>query len=352
MAKDILLYGRIDCESVSEFFENISEAQDGDETTPLKIRVNTGGGEPEYAWGALAKISELPNKIMAVDGKAYSAGTFACCYVDEVEALDVSQFMVHRAAYSEWFEGSKEYFTEPLRENLKAINSKLEKAFRNKVDVEAFENLKQCKDKNITVKDIFSMDSRIDVFFTAQDALNIKLISKIVKLTPSKRAEIETFDRISAEHKGKSESVLAGKEEKPNDKIMNLQELKQNHPAIFAEAVAIGVAQEKDRVEACLVYNELDPKAVKEAIESGKPLSQKQMAEFSLKSVQAQLLAATAGENAETVETTAEAVTTKENKEAVEKAAKEAKKLAEILAFAGVKGEKKSEMVFSSVVVE
>src|SRR5688572_30604066 len=133
MAKDILLYGRIDEWNLREFFKAITESQEDDELGELTFRINTGGGEPEYGWGAAAKINETVNKKVKVDGKAYSWGTFACVYAEDVECLDVSQFMIHRAAYSEWFESS-EYFTEPLQENLAAINKKLETAFRNRVN--------------------------------------------------------------------------------------------------------------------------------------------------------------------------------------------------------------------------
>jgi hypothetical protein len=93
---------------------------------------------------------------------------------------------------------------------------------------------------------------------------------------------------------------------------MNLEKLKAEHPAIYAEAVAIGVkqgiAEEKDRVEACLVFNEVDPAGVKAAIEAGKPLSQKQMADFSLKALSKNQLKALAGENADPSEEEEEGV--------------------------------------------
>jgi hypothetical protein len=223
---------------------------------------------------------------------------------------------------------------------LDSINKDLKAQMMKKLDAEAFQQV-----SGMSIDAMFEGDQK-DVWLTAKQAKRIKLVDKIKKLEPSEAMAMnEIMYKVAA-------SMKEEKIEKPKITVMNLQELKQNHPAIFAEAVALGVAQEKDRVEACLVFNELDPKGVKEAIESGKPLSQKQMADFSLKSVQAQLLAATTKDNAEAVETTAEPVGSKENKEAVEKAAKEAKKLAEILAFAGVKGEKKAEMVFSSVIVE
>ncbi len=254
------------------------------------------------------------NKKVKVDGKAYSFGAFALCYTNDSEAVDTAQFMVHRAAYPEWFENS-EYFTQPYKENLAAINKKLEEAFRNKVDVEAFENLKQVKTKGITVKDIFSMDTRIDVFFNAKDAKAIKLINRIVQLTPAKKAEIDTrFAVIAAKYTGedqtritfdKPDSETEVKEVVKKHTNMNIEKLKSEFPELYASVKKEGADAEKDRVEAIMVFAEIDPVACKLAVESGKPLSQKQMAELTLKSVSKETLATIASESVREVQTAA-----------------------------------------------
>lgn len=296
MPNDILIYGRIDEWNARSFFQSISDAQEDGEETALTFRINTGGGEPEYGWGMCSKINEIVNKKALVDGKAYSMGLFACCYIDEVSCHDVSQFMVHRAGYSEWFEKS-EYFTEPLQENLANINKNLEKAFRNKIDVEAFENLKQVKEKGITVKDIFSMDGRIDVFFSAQDAKKIGLVKNIIKLTPEKKAEISAFEEsVNASREGKKVNkyevvtVDEPKEDEPKNTNMTADEIKAKYPAAHAEILNSGVAAERDRVESIMVFADVDMAECKKAIESGKPLTAKQMAELSRKSMNAEVL--------------------------------------------------------------
>lgn len=72
---------------------------------------------------------------------------------------------------------------------------------------------------------------------------------------------------------------------------MNKEKLLAEHPALYNEIFALGktagVTEERDRVEAIMVFNDVDPKACAEAIASGKPLTSKQMAEFSLKAVTA-----------------------------------------------------------------
>lgn len=329
MAKEILLYSGIYDftaeDIIGKLNENMSEAVD--------LRTNCPGGSVFAGWGIAAKIKEHGNVNLKVDGLAASMGAVFCLYSKSVECLSVSRFMLHRADMRVESPDQQAF--------LDSINKDLKTQMMKKLDAEAFLQV-----SGMSIDAMFEGEQK-DVWLTAKQAKKIKLVDSIKKLEPSEAMAMnEMMYKVAASMKEET------KFEKPKSTIMNLQELKQNHPAIFAEAVAIGVAQEKDRVESCLVFNELDPKGVKEAIESGKPLSQKQMADFSLKSVQAQLLAATSKDNAEAVETTAEPVTTKENKDIVAKQALEAKKLAEILAFAGVKGEKKAEMVFSSVVVE
>lgn len=301
MAKEILLYGTIYADSATRFIESVNEIGAEDDLT---VRVNSEGGDPQYGWGMIAKFKEHTGaKKVKIDGKAYSMGAFYPCYADEVECLDVSEFMLHRAAYPEWVEKNTEIFTPEIKANLERVNTSLRKALEAKVNVEVFEEVTGKK-----VKDVFSMDQRIDVFFDAKTAKKIGLVDRVIKLTPAKRAELNNYFEIAAKHEEVIETIETETE-------MNLQELKAKHPEVYAQALEEGVSQERDRVEACLVFNEVDPVAVKAAIESGKPLSQKQVAEFTLKAAQAGVLNKLKTESAETIET--------EEQETVEKTAKE-----------------------------
>lgn len=66
-------------------------------------------------------------------------------------------------------------------------------------------------------------------------------------------------------------------------KAMTAAELLAQHPTVHAEILAAGVSAEQDRVETWMVFHDLDPVAVKKGIESGKPVSNKEMAAFNLK---------------------------------------------------------------------
>jgi len=85
MAKEVLLYGRIDSEKAELFHESLQEIEGNDE---MMLRINTIGGSPEYGWGVTAMWNEIktPKKIR-VDGQAHSFGAFMLCYTENTEAV-------------------------------------------------------------------------------------------------------------------------------------------------------------------------------------------------------------------------------------------------------------------------
>jgi ATP-dependent Clp protease, protease subunit len=282
---EILVYGGIESYSVANWMQQIESASADEDLT---LRINTNGGSPEYGWGLIAKFQEFTGaKKVKIDGKAFSMGGFTALYADEVEALDVSEIMIHRAAYPEWFEKS-EYFTEDLKANLVRMNKNLETAFRNRVDVDAFEQMKAIK-----VKDVFSMDSRKDVFLTAQEAKKIGLVTKINKITPSKRAELVGFVEAAAKFGAMEIPLLpevSATEPEPitdNQKSnkMTVEEFKAKHPEAYAAVYNAGVTAERDRCGAWMTFVEVDAKAVKEGVTKGDTLSQTAMAELSMKAL-------------------------------------------------------------------
>jgi len=305
MTNEVLIYGSINDVSAFDFITSVNEIK---EASDLIVRINTNGGSPEYGWGMVAKFREFEgNKSVKVDGKAHSAGMFFCVYAENVEALNVSQFLVHRAAYSEWFEDSS-LFTEELRSNLNDINKDLQRAFEAKVDVDKFEEI-----SGVTVKEIFSMDSRKDVFLTASQAKKIGLINRIVNITPKKQASLDSkMEQVAAKYSGGAPVKKEIKNEKnitnpKKQKKMDLNTLKAEHPALYAEVLAAGkqagIAAEKDRIGAYLAFVDADPKAVVEGINSGKDLSATQMAEFVKAQVSKGLVNDAQSENTPPVET-------------------------------------------------
>lgn len=299
MPRELLIYGRIGEYSSSDFINSINEVE---ETDDLSVRINTNGGEPEYLWGMAAKFNEFKGKkTVKVDGKAYSAGMLFLCYADNVEALDVSEFLVHRAAYPEWYEKS-EMFTAEMKGNLERINISLRKAIEAKIDVAKFEQL-----KGVKMKDIFSMETRLDVFLTAKEAKEIGLVDKIIKLTPTKKAEIASFMdvQIAAEYKPFKQEVIEAKKEEVKPKIenkMNIDKLRAEHPELFTQVLKQGADAERDRVGAWMAFVDVDAEAVAKGIKDGETLSATAMAELSRKMFSKDTLTTAAAASAASVE--------------------------------------------------
>lgn len=305
-SKDILIYGSINEETSAGFIEDINEALCEDPATEIVVRINSNGGSPEYTWGMIAKFNELTGvKKVKNDGKSYSMGLFFNCYVENASALDVSNFLLHRAAYPQWIEQDPEYFNQAMRENLAAINKSLRAAFESKVDVAKFEKL-----KGVTLDEVFSMESRIDVNLTASEAKKIGLINEIVIITPQLKAEIEanlnnyTFGIAAKYTETKINNPINNNNQKKS--IMTIETLKAEHPAVYAQALALGVEQEKDRVGSIMAFNDIDPEAVKKAIASGKFLSETEKSELAIKAIAKLKLTATKEEAVPAATTTEE----------------------------------------------
>jgi len=268
MIKEVLLYSNINEYSSAEFINSINELEDSDE---LVVRVNTKGGNPEYGWGMVAKFAEFKGKkSVKVDGQAHSMGLMFLAYADNVEILDVAEGVLHRAAYPSWFEQS-ENFSDELKGNLERINTSLMTAFKNKVDVSIFEQI-----KGVKLKTVFSMDDRIDVFLTAKEMKKIGLVNKVNKITPKKAAEL-----VAIGNKDESVISIAAEyiEDKPkNNNKMTIEDLKANHVEVYNKVFNLGstagVADRNDTVNAWLTFNDVDAKAVSEGIKSGDKLSQ------------------------------------------------------------------------------
>lgn len=312
---EILLYGGIDSDKACEFIEKINEITSANPEEQIEVRLNSPGGSVEYSWGAIAKFAELKGKKMVkVDGKAHSMGLYFCAYADNVVGLDVSEYCLHRAAYPSWFERDPELFTDAMKENLKRVNDNLKKAFSNKCDVAKFEEI-----KGVKLKDIFSMDTRIDCFLSAKEAKQIGLIDSIVNITPQKKAE------IAALMEGKEYAPITANniENKNQNTKMTLAELKQNHPALYAEAVAAGVKIEKERNEAWAHFADVDSAKVKAGIKSGEVITQAEIIELTEKKAAIKEKTTIEGESHENV------VTAGSPSEAEKKAKEEAKKAAD-----------------------
>lgn len=289
MAKEIYIYESIFSFTAKDFIKEMESAKDEDVT----IRVNTNGGSPEDGYGMIAKFIEHSKaKKVKIDGKALSMGLFFCAFANDVEALDVSEFLLHRAAYPSWIEKDRELFTNDMKESLSRMNDKLRQALEAKINTEKFKEI-----TGYTLNDVFSMDGQLDVYMTAEQAKEINLIDRVVNITPERRAEITRLSMKAAAHIDEARLKNAAKKSKEsNVKLnpikMNIDKLKAEHPELYKQVFDAGVSAEKDRVMSFMAWHETDAEAVKEGIAKGEQMTQAKSAEFAVKMAKANNLAA------------------------------------------------------------
>lgn len=272
MAKEILLYSVLWGYSAENFINQMEANKNSD----VKVRMNTPGGDVLATYGMIAKFQEhSKSKIVQVDGQAKSCGFYMCLAADDVECLNVSEFLAHRAAYPEWIEKDPEIFTDAFKQSLNKTNGYLRQIIESKVSAAKFQAI-----TGVSLDAMFSLDSRIDVPITAEQAKEMGIVKRISSITGDKKNEIMALSATYGVAAFAKEPII---ENSNNNIVMNAQEFKTANAAAYAEIVNEGVKKERERVSALMVYNEYDPKAVSEAIENGTEITPKMMAEFGLK---------------------------------------------------------------------
>lgn len=296
MAKEILLYSYLYDETVAGLIKEIDAAKGQD----VKLRINTGGGNVLDSYGLVAKLKELENEPeIMVDGEASSMGAFLLCYFKNVTALDISEMTFHRAAFPSYIESNPQYFTEEVKAGLDKTNNDLRAAMEGKVRANDWQRV-----TGTTIDDLFSTNQRIDVTINAKQALELGLISKIVNITPEKKAEIENNVIAIAARSIKSEiKPEINNNSQQIKKAMTIEKLKAEHPELYAAAINEGVMQERDRVGSFLTFVDVDAEAVSKGIKEGAQLTATQMAEFTRKSFSKETLTAIKEDAPEAIKT-------------------------------------------------
>lgn len=278
---ELLIYGEIDSWSSAEFIRGFAEIGEN----PLIVRVNSGGGNPVYGLGMINRFREFEGeKTVIVEGQAHSTAGFFMLFAKKVRAIQQAKFIIHRASYGAWYE--ENYMTDFERNSLTSFNEDMYKAYKAKIDENKFYEV-----TGVKLKDIFSMDARLEVELNAKQAKQLGLISEIIQLTPEMHKDITArFNSVEMMAKNHVSMVIPEMEtpEQVNNKktsiIMNISELKSQHPALYAEVlqegVVQGISQERDRSGAWMAFHEIDPKKVKEGIASDKAPSATDLSEF------------------------------------------------------------------------
>jgi len=276
MGKEILLYQGLYNWTAEELIKVLNEHMG----KPVTMRVNSPGGQVLSSLGLYAKMREHGNVTVKVDGIAASGAWNLLLYANSVECLQVSRFMVHRA------DGDSS--TEENKKLLADINVDLRKQMESRIS-----NVKFKEVSGYELTELFNPEQRINVWLNPKQMKDLGIVSKINKLEPSEISAIAAQSMgldIAAFNEVTSEIPVIETIEKPvKITSMDINKFKSEHPAVYAEVVALGhvagAKAEKLRIESWDAFRGVDAVAVQKGIEEGTEMTISQMAKFNAQAI-------------------------------------------------------------------
>lgn len=267
---ELMMYGEIedsdfwgDENSVTpKMIENDLKALGGG-IKKLHIRLNSPGGSV-YAGIAIRAIlkNHSAKKILHIEGLAASIATVIMTGADEIIAEQGSMVMIHKSKVGALFSNADE---------LRARAEQLDKIDGT---MAAFYAEKTGKSED----EILALLAQGDVWFTDREALEFGLIDKIngesgkiaafmkndavavinnVEMDFSRFANAPVLPVAQVTEEPEEEPETPKEPEQPeqtNDEgekeIMNIEQLKEQHPDLYAQVVALGADKERNRVVA------------------------------------------------------------------------------------------------------
>lgn len=110
---------------------------------------------------------------------------------------------------------------------------------------------------------------------------------------------IASFDEVvSMILSDSKKGVNTNKNNNSNSNKMNKEEIKQQHPTVYAEILQEGISQEQERRAGWNAFKEIDSKAVETGIASGLPIKQSEINAFMVKAASASKVADMQSDNA------------------------------------------------------
>lgn len=306
VADKLLIYSGISSYFAEDFVYRLLEI---DQEKDIEIYINSPGGSVFAGWSIIGALNERKGKSTAkVFGDASSMAFFMLLFMDKVEALDVSTFLIHRADMYVESEEDKQFLAD--------INKQLRSKLEQKIDADIFESI-----TGVTIDDIFSSDQRINVNLTAKQAKKIGLVDEIITIKPKQLESLSEKVFALFDYSEGPKNPINNK----NHKTMNKQELQQEHPDVFKSISEDGANAERARVKAWMAWASVDPERVKKGISEGEEMTAEIVAEMTETAANKSTVETIKKDNPETVDT----------KNAEAKKAEEVKEEKELTDFAG-----------------
>jgi len=251
-------------------------AEELDNTTgDITLDLNSGGGYIVDGVSIFNKIRDYKNgKITARVSYAASMMTQIALAADEVQVYDNTIFMIHNAqggAYGDYREMAKRgKVLESMTEML--ANTYIKKTGKDKAEVLEMMNEDTYLFGQQIIDNGFAdsiSESESDENRTKDDAIAYATLQQEA-VNKALKDENVTIEALSAcvggcnlENLSYNIAAVAtdgaettSNQEKKETKLMNLAQLKAEHPDLFAEAVAIGTTAEQERVAAHITMGE------------------------------------------------------------------------------------------------
>lgn len=279
--KPLLLYAPL-WDFVAESF--VDKMNDIPQDQDIDIWMNCPGGRVFAGWSIIGPIEKRTGKKnLSIFGHSMSMAVYFALYCDHVEALEVSQFMLHRA---------HGYVDNPDDQKLlDNINKDLRKQMESRLNMDVFEKVCGC-----TLDDIFNSEERRDIMLTAKDAKKIGLIDKIIKLSKpemesyaEKFVAFADFSQRSENNSQRSEADVEINSNHSSKKLkkMTIQEFKSQNPEGYQEIFELGKKAGKKaeavRTKSWIAYIDIDKENVISSIKEEKEFTPDVMAEMSVK---------------------------------------------------------------------
>ena len=258
MPKEIYLYDSIYSWTAENFNKELSNSPE-----EVNIYVLTDGGRTNAGSAMITHLSQYKGKRnMFIDGDTSSYGAFFVLYGDYVEMSEMAELMFHKASYGRYYEP-----TQAEAENLNRDNERFKAKMQERLGDKGAE----------LIAKIFDTEKREDVYVTAEEALKIGLIDKVVKVSPErlKTAQLESAKQMIRWNDKSMENNTSLTNN--NDNTMTQEEIdkkvKEAYDKGKAEGFEEGKSAELERVAAWNVFADIAPEKVAEGIASGKSMS-------------------------------------------------------------------------------
>lgn len=237
------------------------------------------GGDVWAGMGFADYLQTSNKKILArVTGVAASMGSALLPYFSKVVGAKQADIMLHSVSSDN-------------EKIAKEKNKQLYDILKTKINEPKFKEITGHELKTIM---FLEKKDRIDVWITGQDAYDIGLFDELIDLTPEEKMKNEAIlqeIKLVASLDYKLPERLLNKNEHsqtPKKEKMKIDELKASHPELYAEVLEQGkkdgLTAEQNRVNAWMVFNDVDPEAIKKGIESGVEMTKAQELTFMRKS--------------------------------------------------------------------